>query len=272
MNAQEHAALRTLAMQVVNVERVVLALEGQIRAFRADGWPAPAFAWSEERIPELRTVLGQLKRQLTAAAKGTVIGGWVAETKGLGPAVLLVLGQMPPLSEFASVGKVWRYVGLDPVDGRTRRRTAGQRLGFNGRLRAHALFRIGEPVVKVPGSVYRPVYDARKARTLEAHPPMLELGAGCPGCDAALQASAAQRAEREYSRERKAVARDCSHFGGIHWSDGHRHADALRVLAKAVLRDAWRVSNGMAPRGAEPAEQDPTSKAESPSSVPAAAL
>lgn len=32
------------------------------------------------------------------------------------------------------------------------------------------------------------------------------------------------------------------------WTDGHRHADAMRIMAKAILRDAWCVANDKTPK------------------------
>jgi hypothetical protein len=38
------------------------------------------------------------------------------------------------------------------------------------------------------------------------------------------------------------------------WPIGHSHADALRITAKAVLRDAWRVARGLRPKYADTLE------------------
>jgi len=106
--------------------------------------------------------------------------------------------------------------------------------------------RLAVPVEKHRASPYRGVYDARKARTLETHPEMMDVG--CEFCDAARGRTKERRAERNLTRERSAVGFDCAAMGGRHWSPGHRRADALRVTAKAILLDAWRVANDLSPR------------------------
>ncbi len=75
------------------------------------------------------------------------------------------------------------------------------------------VYLIAESCMKQRTSPYRATYDARKAHT-----------------------------------EGKAHAVDCVRCGpagkpalpGSPWSDGHRHADALRITSKTILRDLWR--------------------------------
>lgn len=249
-----HLALRTLAKQAENVERVVIAIENQIRRFTEDGWPEAAFLWSEEQVPALRAVRSQLMAQLAPTMEGTRLAEWVRETTGLGPAVFFVLGLMPPLEEFRTVSAVWKYSGLHVADGRAPKRSAGEGLGFNVRRRAYVLMRVADPCMRKRTSPYRAVYDRRKAHTQETHPDMLPAGAGCEFCDRAYERTKKLRAERQFERERTAVAIDCANLGGAHWAPKHRHADALRVMAKAILRDAWRVAHGMEPKGGDRSE------------------
>lgn len=238
-----YSTLRTVAAQAENIERVLLALENQARAFKADGWPEPVFAAHQSYSAALRKERAGLMRRLGETMKGTALGEFVTETHGLGNALLFVVGMLPPLHEFANPAKVWKYTGLHVDGGRAPRRRAGETAGFSSRLRAYAIYRVAEPIVKI-GGPYRAIYDERKARTQVTHPDMLEEGAGCEYCDLAYSRSKASRAEKNLVRERKAVGFDCAAVGGVHWTAGHRHADALRVLAKAILRDAWRVANG----------------------------
>lgn len=226
MDLSTYAALRTLASQAINVERCVIGLEHQIRRFEADGWPPAAHAWSETEIPALRKIRDQLMRQLGRVAKDTPLGEWQQSTKGLGPAVFLLLGSIPPLSDFTTVSKVWKYTGLDVRDdGRAPKRKAGERLGFSNRARSFALIRVGDPCIKHRESPYRAIYDARRVRSAEVHP---------------------------------------------EWTDGHAHADARRVMVKAIIRDAWRVSRGLPPRYSDPSTGVPSSTDVHPSTEPKA--
>ncbi len=248
----EHITLRTLAKQAENVERVVISLENQIARFTEDGWPAVALAWSSEQVPALRKVRSQLMQELQRTMSGTPLGEWQVSTVGIGSAIFFLLGLMPPLEEFRQPAAVWKYVGLHVSGGHAIRRRAGVNPGFNTRLRAYAIKRVADPCMKHRASPYRPVYDSRRERSVETHPPMLPQGHGCDFCDLAYAKTASFRAEKNLGRERTAVGFDCSAAGGIHWSDGHRHADALRVTAKAILLDAWKVARGKHPvRGVE---------------------
>lgn len=222
MTDYPHDTLRLKAMQLRNAERVLGGVERQRAALEADGLPDVAWAALDSMIASLMPVRARLKKELVVVMKGSRLAEWVGSTHGLGPGLYFVLGLMPPIDEenLTSPAKVWRYLGLDvvhsadeepetdedgnflPGQGEARRRRRGKVAGFSPYLRAQAIYRIADPIVKV-GGPYREVYDRRKARTKETWP------------DA---------------------------------TDGHRHADALRVTAKAVLRDAWRVMHGKAPR------------------------
>lgn len=255
MSVGQYTGLRITAKSAENVERVLLATEGQIRAFSRDGfhWPPEAQAWADARLPELRLVRDRQMRALMKLAKGSPLYEWAQETTGIGPALFFLAGLIPPLGPldgdtgewipFHSPSALWKYVGLDVRDGKAPKRERGTMAGFNVRLRAYAIARVALPCVKQTASPYRAIYDARKAYTLTTHPPMVDEG--CEWCDKARGKSATLRAGKQQERERTTVAFDCANVGGIHWKDGHRHADALRVMAKAILLDAWRVANGM---------------------------
>lgn len=253
MSPEQYASLRTYASQARNVERVLLGIENQVHRFKEDGWPDEALAWSSENIPQLRRVRDRLMRECGRAAKGSPLHAWVSETHGLGPAIFFTAGLIPPLNEFRTVSGLWKYLGLHVADGRSVRRTAGSFVGFNIQLRAYALKRVAEPTIKQTASPYRAVYDERKERTRETHSAMLTedkklVHPDCPHCQEAVGRSKKKRAESQQTRERTTVGFDCSNVGGVHWTDGHRHADALRVTAKAIFRDAWRVAHGLEPR------------------------
>jgi hypothetical protein len=263
MNMIDHGALRAHCMQIRKLEQAKVGIELQISAIERSGMP------SELIMPTMHATLGpmgarvdELKAALPSFIEGSPLADWIEAYKGLGPAIVYGLGLMPPLSPdwipdpsedppnyMRGVRACWKYAGLDVRDGRAPKRTAGEFSGFNAFLKAIWIYRVGVSIEKTskdrPGE-YRAAYDARKLHTLVTHPPMLELGV-CEFCDAARSASQAKRAERNITRERKAPAGDCAGAGGPHWSDGHRRADALRYLAKQVLKDAWLVANDKLP-------------------------
>lgn len=102
-----------------------------------------------------------------------------------------------------TVAQLWSYCGYSVIDGAAARRRKGVKSNWSSVAKARA-YLIAESCMKAGGD-YRKLYDARKKLTegrIHAGP--------CPQC----------------------------HNAEI-WRDGHRHADALRVVAKEVLRDLW---------------------------------
>lgn len=267
----DHGALRAHCMQVRKLEQAKVGIELQISAIERSGMPSALI------MPTMHATLGpladhaeDLKAELTGFVEDTEIAAWIDTYKGLGPAVVYGIGLMPPLSPdwipdpsteplnyMRSVRAAWKYAGLDVRDGAAPKRRAGEFSGFNAFLKSVWIYRVGVPIEKTSKAAlggYRGLYVARKASTLLTHPPMREPG-DCEHCDAAVASSKAKRATKNQTRERTTLAGDCAGAGGIHWSDGHRRADALRYLAKQVLKDAWLVANGMLPSvGRDPSE------------------
>jgi len=116
----------------------------------------------------------------------------------------------------AMLGAADRYQRLPPrgthppAVGVAARRRKGQRANWStvAKMRAYL---IDESCMKQRRSPYRDLYDQRKAAT-EARRHQVP----CTQCDG-----------------KGSVAI------GTPWRDGHRHADALRIVAKAILRDLW---------------------------------
>lgn len=254
-----YVAVAHKATQLDHVQRIRMALGHQVERFgMEDGLPPDFASWAAEKQKEMEQTETVVRRELVALMGESPIAQWVEGTSGLGPALLFILGLVPPLAKlegmptledgtprfFANPAKLWRYCGLHPEGGK--RREKGVKSGFSPRLKAYCIMRVAVPIEKHRESPYRGVYDARKARTMATHPEMLDVG--CEFCDAAKGRTTQRRAERNLTRERTSIGFDCSALGGPHWSAGHRRFDALRVTAKAVLLDSWRVANGLAPR------------------------
>jgi len=250
MRPEIYATLSVGARQVVALERTVLAMGAVRRQFASEGLPDLVFQL-DSTISMSAAQLGTMKRGLFRLLKGEPVYEYVQNTPGLGPAVALVLGLLPPLTEFPKKGQrggpyhVNSYMGLAVVNGRCPKREAGKFAGYSTLLQGFAISRLAEPCIKCDGP-FRDQYDIRRVRTAETHPLMLDEG--CPHCDEARAASKKKRAESRQTRERKSVGKDCSNFGGPHWTLGHQHRDAIRVVAKAVMLDLWLVENGKQPR------------------------
>jgi hypothetical protein len=246
MNPLVYEALNTECKILKRTEKMVLGTERQLETFIEDGIPEVVVQANLHAIQVTRRELASRKRALPKFVKEEPEGIFIEHTTGLSSAVLFLLGLLPPIIEFPTVSKLWKYLGLDVRDGgRSPKREKGKRAGYDSFLRAVAVVRIGDPLIKCTDSPYRRLYDNRKEYTLITHPPMEEEAGVCPFCDAARGRTKEHREASHQKRERKAEGWDCAGVGGPHWSKAHRHADARRVMVKAVICDLWRVSHGM---------------------------
>jgi hypothetical protein len=181
-----------------------------------------------------------LKRQLAALCPDPRVVAFVDDTTGLGSACHFFLGLLPNwIADFQTVSKLWAYCGLHVVDGRAPKREKGRRANWSSRLKSIAIVYLAEPCMKHRASPYRGVYELRRAHTAEMHPsPDPE---SCEACQKAAKET------RHRKKQGKTGSLDCARYGGPHWTDGHAHKDALRVTAKAIVKDLWRVSRGQDP-------------------------
>ena len=244
---KHHAALNTECLMIRRMEKMLLGTERQTAQFIEDGVPDLVVVNANQYTAVLRKEVEARKRGLAAYVKDEPIWEFVDNTLGIGRSCIFLLGLLPPMEDFANPAKVWKYTGLDVRDGKSPKRERGTFAGYDASLRAVAIARIGDPIIKAPESPYRLLYDHRKEATRLTHPPIMPEGE-CEFCDKARGKTKAKRAESRQTRERTTLGFDCSNVGGIHWTDGHRHADARRYAVKAVVTDLWRVENGMQPR------------------------
>lgn len=266
----EYNQARTFARQYKLVEKVKFKLLNQDAAFERLKIPRPLGweEWFSGQQEHLRKTLQTLDLSIHRLWRGTLMEQCVSEEPGLGVAVFRVLSLLPHSPcDFVTVAKLWKFFGLHPNGAREDQR-------YDHVLKAWLIYRVAEPCIKVCrkdcpacgaegvkktpdkleyvcsecGAVtpvedvrtvylsrYRRDYDVRKDRL----PDMLEEGAGCPTCDAAYE----RRRKNEGERTRGRTGWDCHNMGGPHYKPAHRHADALRVTAKAILRDLWCIAN-----------------------------
>lgn len=252
MNRGTYEGLRTKAKQRHLLQKMSKGIQLQIGAWERQGIPALVHPAPENALRELDMMVNKLNREICVQVNGTPIGDFMQETHGLGHSVPFLCGLLPPMIDlgiemadketgelrphfFPNVAKVWKYLGLHVEDGSAPRRKKGEFSGYSSELKSIALVYIGEPVIKA-GGPYRPVYDERKAHTMERHAPM-----PVDGCEFCAEAGAKNKAlgKKKY---------ECADVGGTHWTKAHIHADARRVMTKAIIADMWAVSNGKQPR------------------------
>ena len=191
------------------------------------------------RLAALVDMLKQIEHQaglnLNRLLRQHPLGPWVKAQKGIGEKqaarLLAVVGDPyvnEQTGEIRTVSQLWAYCGHgDP-----------SRRKFKGMTQAD-LFTLGNPTAKsrlwlISCAVLKAGGGEEKARG------PADSRQGTPSLAAAY-----------YHRKRATVgrehARECVRCGpsgkpaqiGSPWSDAHRHADALRVLGKTILRELW---------------------------------
>lgn len=209
---------------VDDLEKSRIATENRIRALR--DVKGLAGSPEEERLDAIAMVLAESERKATnelrKAVKAHPLGGWVSAQIGVGEKqagrLLGVLGDPatrldPETGELIprTVSQLWSYCGYGDAQRQVRRR--GERANWNATLKMRAHL-IAESCIKQVGkdSPYRKVYDEAREKYADA-----------------VHASECKR---------------CAPSGkpaqpGSPLSDGHKHARALRLVAKAFLRDLW---------------------------------
>lgn len=217
----EHGKLRGFALRWDGIQQSRLRLNNMLKAFDRTDRPYP------EEVLEILAMLKRLEavelRAIVSAATESTPGiqrvaRFVAETGGLGPAVLCVLGLIPPIDLFPNPAKLWAYLGLAVVDGHAvrvpmppppnnPRGPAGSH--FARQIRAYATRRIVEPVIRNNALPYVLVYRERRAHTLVTHP--------------------------EWAKERNKK--------GEVTPNGHYHSDAIRYTAKRIWLHIWNAAH-----------------------------
>lgn len=188
--------------------------DGEQRGFGLDE-SNPAVKRLSTLVDQMTDMEHQATLNLQRAMRAHPLGEWVKATKGVGEKqaarLLATIGDpyWNTLHERPrTVSELWAYCGLSVTpEGQGPRRRKGQRVNWNPDARMRIRM-ISESICKA-GGPYRLVYDERKADT-EGRVHVAE----CPQCVG-------------------------SSHPGDPWRPGHRHADALRIVSKEVLKDLW---------------------------------
>lgn len=211
--------------------------DGEVRGFGLDE-SHPDVARLAGIVDGIAKLEHQATLNLQRVMRNHPLGAWVKATKGVGekqgarllaaigdpyvrPEIVREDGTVEPVRP-RTVSELWALCGYKP--GQKRRR--GERSNWSSVAKARA-FLIAEAMLKAGN---REIYDARKAST-----------------------------------EGRLHAEECLRCGpkgkpaqpGSPWSDGHRHTDALRVVAKkAVLMGLWREAKRLHEQGSSHSSPD----------------
>lgn len=161
-----HASLNTVATQALLFEQISTQLKNQAEALKRDGLDGPPVEDLLEARGLVRRQANRMKREAGRMLKATPVGEFVGDTLGLGDAVAIFVGLLPPLDGFANPAKVWAYCGLCPGKGPKK----GEDHRYSRKLKSHAIKRLADPCMKQAASPYRTVYDERRERTAITHP------------------------------------------------------------------------------------------------------
>lgn len=152
---------------------------------------------------------------LNRAVRRHPLGAWVSNNVGIGEKQAgRLLASLGDLSRFPTVGHLWAYCGYHVIDGQAPRRKRGERANWSSDAKMRA-FLCAESCIKKRSSPFRPVYDAGREKYRDAVHPFPCVRCGPKGKPA---------------------------LPGSELSAGHQHARAMRLTAKAILRDMWVAS------------------------------
>lgn len=236
------ALLTIYADLVDDLEKSRIATENRIRALR--DVKGLAGSPEEERLDAIAMVLAESERKATnelkRAVKAHPLGGWISSQMGVGEKqagrLLGVLGDPatrfdPETGELVerTVSQLWSYCGYGDAKRQVRRR--GERANWNSTLKMRA-YLIAEATVKagvrkLEGCDDSDGYDLGRRI---AQSPYAEV----------YLASRAKYADAVHAEECKR----CGPSGkpaqpSSPLNEGHKHARALRQVAKTFLRDLW---------------------------------
>lgn len=179
-----------------------------------------------------------IEKRLERAAKQLPILSWVESIKGLGVGSLAaIVGECGDLANYSTHSKVWKRLGLAPIDGKAAS-TWRMKGGLNADqwtaagyspARRSVIWNVGASVLKAQSERvdketgelmktaghYRSIYDARK---------QYELDRGIP--------------------------------------KGHAHNRATRYMEKAIVRDLWKAWNGKLTEAGDRNENEELSSAQ----------
>jgi hypothetical protein len=209
-----HALIGHYARQLWDVQRTRIAVSHRVGAMQRDGlaeqWRLPLIAATSD----LATIEHAIDLQLTRLARQHFLSSWIQETPGIGlRGFARLLGVTGSLDRFATVSKLWAYLGMHVDDGMAPRHRRGQRANWSaqGRVVCH---QIATSIVRVGRGRYREAYDRKKAEYL-ARP--RRGPSACPF------------SQTHTTRKGELVA--CGLM--------HAHRAAMRYAVKLLVRDLW---------------------------------
>ena len=217
-----HSLLGHYARLLWDIQKLRIQVGNRISAMERDGLPPEWTAPHNETLKELKSQERAVNRQLVRLAKKHIMADWIAECPGMAfGGFARIVGVTGSFERFPTVSKVWRYMGLDVVNGHSRKRERGVKLGYapQGRVVAH---QIGDSIVKLGHGRYREIYDSKRAEYL-ARPRMGD--SNCP--------------MGQVHKDKNGKILQCVKENGEGETSGHLHNAAMRYAVKMLIKDMW---------------------------------
>jgi hypothetical protein len=145
--------MRYLIDLYYQVQRIRITANNQVRSEPEES--RSALAWLAEQAHATEATL---RRVMAAWAEREPEGRWLLSVRGIGPVLAAaILATFPPDQVPPTVGKWWRFAGVDP----SLRWEPGQPRPYCRRAKV-VLWKVADAFVKA-GGFYRALYDERKA-------------------------------------------------------------------------------------------------------------
>lgn len=171
-----------------------------------------------------------VEKQMTKEAKKLPVYPWVESVKGFGAlGFAQVVGEAGDLSNYATVSRLWKRLGLAVIEGGRQRKVAGPdslKHGYNPSRRS-VVWNIGDSLFRANGPYSDVCRDRKEVERQKAADEGLTV---CPSA--------------------KIPAKDKENYR----SDGHIHNRAKRYMEKRLIRDLWRAWRDFSGEGHEDCE------------------
>lgn len=175
------------------------------------------FIYCRGHLKEQRTAI---EKRMASEAKSLPVAEWIENTRGIGIGSLAaIVGEAGNLSNYSTVSKLWKRMGLAVINGERQRKVAGAGAIEQGYCpsRRSVMWTIGDSMFRSGGWYAdfcrdRKVFEVEKAKQV--------------GVEVVPSAKIPKGRESEFM------------------SKGHVHNRAKRYMEKRLLRDLWRAWRG----------------------------
>lgn len=210
-------------------ERARIALESRIRSMKEYGLQDDLL---DQLLISISTLEQEAEKALKKHLRSLPLYPWIKNQVGLGEKqvgrLLGAIGNpyLRPIFDDdgnlidevpRTVGQLWSYCGYAVEKEEAPRRRKGIQAKWNDTAKMRVRL-ISESCIKQSHSPYRIIYDSARAKYQNALHPL-----DCPRCGPSGRPA----------------------LKGSPLSDGHKHARALRIVSKEILKDLWVESKNL---------------------------